>query len=61
MWWLILVTLNLDYTIDSKLVESFDYKPSCQMGAEARQLYKTADRIDNQMFICIGEPEGANE
>ena len=61
MWWLLLITLNLDHTISSKLIESFDYKPSCLMAAEARQLYKTADYIDNQVFICIGEHEGANE
>ena len=57
MWWLILVTLNHDFTIDTELLTAFDYKPACQIAAEGRQIYKTADHIQYQQYVCVGEHE----
>ncbi|MBR19790.1 MAG: hypothetical protein CMA64_06555 [Euryarchaeota archaeon] len=52
-WILVLVSALADGTFETEEVASFDYKPSCQIAAEGRQLYKTGERIDYQQYLCI--------
>ena len=55
-WWiLVLVVLNFDGTITTKTEDRFNYKPSCQIAAEARQMYNTANFNTNKKYICLNE------
>ena len=48
-WWiLVLVVLNFDGTITTKIEDRFNYHPSCQIAAEARQMYNTANFNTNK-------------
>ena len=41
----------------TELLTAFDYKPAFQIAAEGRQIYKTADHIQYQQYVCVGEHE----
>ena len=58
-WWLLLlVTAEVDGTFTVKEEQRYDYKPSCQMAAEARQMYLTGSWTDlNKGYICVGIQE----
>ena len=56
-WWiLVLVTLNVDGTLITEKHDKWNYKPSCQIAAEARQMYLTAAHEYHKGYICIAEP-----
>ncbi len=52
-WILVLVTLlsNGEYKVITE--KSFDYYPSCQISAEGRQLFLTAEGIHHKQYVCI--------
>ena len=55
-WWiLILITLNVDGTITTQKQDRFNYRPSCQIAAEGRQLLITGSRMTNKVFVCLNE------
>ena len=57
VWWLLLlVTAQADRNIAVTLEDRFDYKPSCQIAAEGRQLFLTGAREYNKGYICVQEP-----
>ena len=56
-WWiLLLVTAQADGTFKVTQEDRFDYKPSCQMAQEARQMYLTGAHEYHKGFICLAEP-----
>ena len=59
IWWLLLlVTAEVDGTFSVTEEQRYDYKPSCQMAAEARQMYLTGSWTDqNKGYICVGIQE----
>ena len=53
-WWLLLlVTAQADGNIAVTMEDRFDYKPSCQIAAEGRQLFLTAEGIHHKQYVCI--------
>ena len=56
-WWiLLLITAHADGKITVQSEDRFDYKPSCQIAQEARQMYLTAAHEYHKGYICIAEP-----
>ena len=56
-WWLlILVTAHADGNIAVTAEQRFDYKPSCQIAAEGRQMFLTAAQEYDKGYICVQEP-----
>ena len=56
-WWiLLLVTAQADGTFKVTQEDRFDYKPSCQMAREARQMYLTGAHEYYKGYICVQEP-----
>ncbi len=56
-WWiLLLVTAHADGTITVTKEDRFNYKPSCQMAQEARQMYLTGAHEYHKGYICLAEP-----
>ncbi len=51
-----LITAHADGKITVQSEDRFDYKPSCQMAQEARQMYLTAAHEYHKGYICIAEP-----
>ena len=56
-WWiLLLITAHADGKRTVQSEDRLDYKPSCQMAQEARQMYLTAAHEYHKGYICIAEP-----
>ena len=56
-WWLLLlVTAQADGNIAVTMEDRFDYKPSCQIAAEGRQMFLTAEQEYHKGYICVQEP-----
>ena len=51
-----LVTAQADGTFKVTQEDRFDYKPSCQMAQEARQMYLTGAHEYHKGYICLAEP-----
>jgi len=55
-WWiLLLVTAQADGTFKVTQEDRFDYKPSCQIAAEGRQLFLTGAHEYHKGYICVQE------
>tara|TARA_B100000963_G_scaffold9788_1_gene7676 strand:- start:7832 stop:8023 length:192 start_codon:yes stop_codon:yes gene_type:complete len=60
-WWiLLLVTAHADGNITVQPEDRFNYKPSCQMAQEARQMYLNAAHEYHKGYICLAEPNDDN-
>ena len=55
-----LVTAHADGKITVQQEDRFDYKPSCQMAQEARQMYLTGAHEYHKGYICVQEPSNDN-
>ncbi len=54
-WWLLLlVTAEADGTFSVTEEARYDYKPSCQMAAEGRQMFLTGSYEYHKGYICVG-------
>ena len=61
-WWiLVLVTLNVDGTLITEKHDRWNYKPSCQIAAEARQMYLTSNYETNKKYICLNEVKNESD
>lgn len=54
-WILVLVTLLSDGQYKVTTEKAFDYYPSCQISAEGRQLFLTAEGIHHKQYVCIAK------
>ena len=60
-WWiLLLVTAQADGTFKVTQEDRFDYKPSCQLAMEVRQMYLTGAQEYHKGYICVQEPDNDN-
>jgi len=60
-WWiLILVTLHIDNNISTEIHDRYNYKPTCQIAAEGRQMLLTGKGVFNKTYVCINELKNDN-
>ena len=53
IWALVLITATQSGIFTVELKDTFNYKPSCQIAAEGRQLFLTAEYIDHKKYTCV--------
>ena len=52
-----MVTAEVDGTFSVTEEQRYDYKPSCQMAAEGRQMFLTGAYEYHKGYICVGIDE----